>query len=63
MHIRFWWDARRKETTRKTWTKGEDNIKIDLKGIGLGVMDWIYLARERDELWAIVNTVMNLWVP
>jgi hypothetical protein len=26
----------------------EDNIKMDLKVIGLGVVDWIRLVQERD---------------
>jgi hypothetical protein len=26
-------------------------------------MDWIDLAQERDQWRALVNTVMNLWVP
>jgi hypothetical protein len=27
------------------------------------VMDWIDLAQSRDRWWALVNAVMNLWVP
>ena len=26
-------------------------------------MDWIDLAQERDKCQALMNTVMNLWVP
>jgi hypothetical protein len=40
-----------------------DNIKIDLRKIRLDGMDWIDLARERDQLKALMNTVMNLRVP
>jgi hypothetical protein len=41
----------------------EDNIKIDLRKIGGGGMDWIDLEHYR-ELWrTVVNTVMNLRVP
>jgi hypothetical protein len=36
-----------------------DNIKMDLREIGWGGMDWIDLAQYRD----LVNTVMNLRVP
>jgi hypothetical protein len=38
----------------------EDFIKIDLTEIGWGCMDWINLAQDRDQWWALVNTVMNL---
>jgi hypothetical protein len=42
---------------RRRW----DNI--DLREIGFGDVDWIYLARDRDTWRALVNTVMNLRVP
>jgi hypothetical protein len=45
---------------RRRW---EDNIKIDLREIGFGDVDWIYLAQYRDRWRALVNTVMNLRVP
>jgi hypothetical protein len=41
----------------------EDNIKMDLREIGFGDVDWIYWAQNRDRCWALVNTVMNLRVP
>jgi hypothetical protein len=40
-----------------------DNIKIDLREIGWGGMDWIDLAQDRDQWRALVNTVMKLRVP
>jgi hypothetical protein len=40
-----------------------DNIKMDLLEIGLNVVDWIGLARDRDRWRALVNSVMNLRVP
>jgi hypothetical protein len=40
-----------------------DNIKRDLREIGLVGMDWIDLAQDRDKWRALVNTVMNLRVP
>jgi hypothetical protein len=36
-----------------------NNIKLDLREMGRGDMDWIDLAQWR----ALVNTVMNLQVP
>jgi hypothetical protein len=41
----------------------EDNIRMDLRKIGWGGMDWIDLAQVRDQWKALVNTVMNLRVP
>jgi hypothetical protein len=40
----------------------EENIKIDLREIGWGGMDWIDLAQDRDQWRVLVNTVMNLRV-
>jgi hypothetical protein len=40
----------------------EDNIKIDVRESGWGVMDRIHLAHNGDHWWALVNTVINLWV-
>jgi hypothetical protein len=28
-----------------------------------GGMDWIKLAQDMDRWWALVNTVIDLWVP
>jgi hypothetical protein len=41
----------------------EDNIKIYLRGIKWGGMDWINLALDMDQWTALVNTIMNLRVP
>jgi hypothetical protein len=40
-----------------------DNIKMDLREIGWGGMDWVDLLQDREKWKALVNTVMNLWVP
>jgi hypothetical protein len=41
----------------------EDNIKMDLREIGFGDVDWIHLAKHRDRWRALVNMVINLRVP
>jgi len=41
----------------------EDNIKMDFSGSGMGGMDWIELAQDRDRWLARVSAVMNLRVP
>ena len=45
---------------RRRW---ENNIKLDLQEVGCGGMEWIELAQDRDRWRALVNAVMNLWVP
>jgi hypothetical protein len=45
---------------RRRW---EDNIKMDLREIGFGDVDWIDLAQDRDRWRALMNTVMNLRFP
>jgi hypothetical protein len=36
---------------------------MDLLEIELNVVDWIGLAQDRYRWRALVNAVMNLWVP
>jgi hypothetical protein len=38
-------------------------IKIDLREIGWYGIEWIDLAEDRDQWRALVNTVINFWVP
>jgi hypothetical protein len=40
-----------------------DNIKMDLREMGCGGMDWVDLVRDRAQWRALVNTIMNLQVP
>jgi hypothetical protein len=45
---------------RRRWV---DNIKIDLREIGWDGVDWIEMARDRNQWRVLVNTVLNLRVP
>jgi hypothetical protein len=40
----------------------EDNIKMDLREIGIDGANWILLAQDRVQWWASVNMVMNLCI-
>jgi hypothetical protein len=44
---------------RRRW---EDGIILDLREIGLGGVDWIRLAQDRDPWRAVVRALMNLRV-
>jgi hypothetical protein len=39
---------------RRRWV---DNIKMDLREMGWGDMDWINVSENRDQWRALVNTV------
>jgi hypothetical protein len=46
--------------SRRRWV---ENIRMDFREIGWGGIDWIDLARDRDQWRGLVNTVTNLRVP
>jgi hypothetical protein len=50
---------RPRDRSKRRW---EDNIKMDIQEVGWG-MDWTELAQDRDRWRALLNAVMNLWVP
>jgi hypothetical protein len=52
-----------KRPLRRPRHRREDNIKMDLREIGINGANWIQLAQDRVQWWACVNTVMNLEVP
>jgi hypothetical protein len=45
---------------RRRW---KDNVKTNLREIGWGGMDWIDMDHDGNRWKALVNMVMNLWVP
>jgi hypothetical protein len=40
----------------------EDGLKVGLREIGWGGVEWIHLAQDRDHWRALVNAVMSLRV-
>jgi hypothetical protein len=54
----YWWESQRE---RYWWMQ---NIKMDFGEIeGVGVIDWICLAQDRDNWRPLVNKIMNLYIP
>ena len=45
---------------RRRW---EDNVRMDLREVGCGCVNWMELAQDRDRWRALVSVVMNLRVP
>jgi hypothetical protein len=52
----------RKRPIGRPMYRWKDNIKMDLKEIGHEVVDWIHLAQDWVQWWALVNMIMYLWV-
>ena len=45
---------------RRRW---EDNIRMDLEGIGINAGNWVNSAQDRNYWRALVNAALNLRVP
>jgi hypothetical protein len=56
MHVGYWWEGQKEKRPpgrpRRRWV---DNIKMDLRNIGWGGMDWIDMAQNMDQWRALVN--------
>jgi hypothetical protein len=46
--------------SRHRW---EDNIRLDLREMGIGGANWIHMAQDRVQWLAFVKTMMNLQIP
>jgi hypothetical protein len=53
----------RKRPLGRSRCRWEDKIKMDLQEVGMGGIDLIDLAQDRDRCQALVNAVMNLQAP
>ena len=45
---------------RRRW---EDNIRMDLKELGINTRNRVHSAQDRDYWRAHVNVALNLWIP
>jgi hypothetical protein len=45
---------------RRTWN---NNTNLGIQAVGLGTLNWIDMAQDRDRCRDIVNAVINLRVP
>jgi hypothetical protein len=63
MHTGFWWERQKEWPLGRLSRRWEDNIKMYVREIGWGGVDWSNVAEERDHWRAIVNTITNIRVP
>ena len=45
---------------RRKW---EDNIRMNLKEIGINTRNWVDAAQDRHYWKVLVDAILNLWVP
>jgi hypothetical protein len=62
VHTGFWWEDLTGDHLEDPGRDGRIILKWIFNNCG-GGMDWIYMAQDRDRWQAVVNAVMNLWVP
>jgi hypothetical protein len=63
MHIKCWWESLKRTDHFEDVDKWKDNIKINVREMGLEDVDFIHVAHDRDQWRALVNMLMNLQVP
>jgi hypothetical protein len=57
------WKTEEKKPLGRPSRRWDNNIRLDLMKVGWEVVNWIHLAQNSDQWWALVNTVINLRGP
>jgi hypothetical protein len=53
----------RKRPTGRPRRRWGNHIRMDLRETEWDAVDWLHLAQDRDQWWALVIMLMNFWVP
>jgi hypothetical protein len=61
--IGYWLESQKERDRWEDQDAGEWTILKWILEIGWDSVPWIDMAQERDQWRALVNMVMNLWVP
>jgi hypothetical protein len=59
----FGGEISKKGSTWEIQARWEYSINMDLWEVACDNMTWIELAQDKDRRQAVVNEVMNIWVP
>jgi hypothetical protein len=59
----LWWERQGRRPLGRPRRRWENNIKMDLRKLGWGGMDWIDLAEDRGRWRALANAAMDPRVP
>jgi hypothetical protein len=59
----LWRDQSETDHLGRPNCRWEDDIKMDIKEVGWKGINWIELDKDRESWRALVNAVMNFWVP
>jgi hypothetical protein len=63
MHAKFCSENLKGRTLGRPRRRLEGNFRMDLREVGWEGVDWMHPAEDRDQWRAVVNTVINIWVP
>jgi hypothetical protein len=64
MHTTFWLEILKgRDALEDLGVDGKITLAWILGKIGWEGADWMHLAQDRDQWFALVNMVMNLWIP
>jgi hypothetical protein len=63
INIGYWWENQRERDLGRPRCRWMNNIRMDLGEIGWSGVEWIDLAKDRNNWRALVNGALNLWFP
>jgi hypothetical protein len=64
MYTAVWWGNRKEKDHLEDLPLDERiTLKLNRREVGWEVVDWIYLAQDRDSWRTVVNTAMKFRVP
>jgi hypothetical protein len=52
-----------KRPVERPMRRWKDNNEMGFKEVGMGGMDWVYVAQDRGRWRALVSAVINLQIP